>query len=154
MICDHCQTENIEGARACSNCGAALTLRPSLTSSAPSRSEAKLKYCRKCGVTNPADSSFCEECGADLSATRKANAVAGNRVQTTRAVGSTSGAWWLLPIFFTWMGGLIAWLVVKDRDPGKARSMLIVGIVLAVLWAILWVILVIVGAFSFNDINF
>ena len=39
-----------------------------------------------------------------------------------------SGAWWLLPIFFTWLGGLIAWLVNKDKDPRKAKSLLWWGI--------------------------
>ena len=32
-----------------------------------------------------------------------------------------SGAWWLLPIFMGWLGGLIAWLVNRDLDPDKAR---------------------------------
>ena len=153
MICGHCQAENVEGALACANCGAALTLQPSLTGSAVSRPETKEKYCRKCGATNPADSSFCESCGAGLSA-GKAEAGTGSRAQPIRAVGSTSGAWWLLPIFFTWLGGLIAWAVVRDKDPGKARSMLILGIVLAVLSVILTIILVMVGTFTFADINF
>jgi hypothetical protein len=39
-----------------------------------------------------------------------------------------SGAWWLLPIFMGWVGGLIAWLVNKDVDPKRARAMLITGI--------------------------
>jgi ribosomal protein L40E len=153
MICGHCQAENVAGALACANCGAALTLQPSLTGSAASRPETKEKYCRKCGVTNPADSSFCEACGAALSA-GKAEAVAGSRAQPARAVGSTSGAWWLLPILFGWLGGLIAWAVVRDKDPGKARTMLIVGIVLSVLGVILWTIMAMVGAFNFADINF
>jgi ribosomal protein L40E/uncharacterized membrane protein YeaQ/YmgE (transglycosylase-associated protein family) len=153
MICGHCQAENIEGALACSNCGAALALRPSLTGSAVSKAETKQKYCRKCGATNPADSSFCEECGADLSAAKKATATAGS-AQPARAVGSTSAAWWLLPIFFGWLGGLIAWAVVREKDPGKARTMLIVGIVLSVLGVILWTILLMVGAFNFADFNF
>jgi hypothetical protein len=52
-----------------------------------------------------------------------------------------NGAWWLLPIFMGWLGGLIAWLVNRDADPNKARAMLITGIaisvvgVLLVLWA-------------------
>jgi ribosomal protein L40E len=153
MICGHCQAENVEGTLACANCGAALTLQPSLTGSAVSRPETKQKHCRKCGAANPADSSFCEACGADLSAAKKA-ASTGSRAQPARAVGSTSGAWWLLPIFFGWLGGLIAWLAVKDKDPGKARSMLIVGIVLAVLSMILTIILVMVGAFNFADLNY
>lgn len=44
-----------------------------------------------------------------------------------------SGAWWLLPIFMGWLGGLIAWLVNKDVDPRMARAMLITGIVVSVL---------------------
>jgi ribosomal protein L40E len=153
MICGHCQAENIEGTLACSNCGAALALRPSLTGSAASKPETQQKYCRKCGAANPADSSFCEDCGADLSAVKKA-ASAGRGVQPARAVGGTSGAWWLLPIFFGWLGGLIAWAVVREKDPGKARAMLIVGIILSVLGVILWTILVMVGAFNFADFNF
>ena len=43
-----------------------------------------------------------------------------------------SGAWWLLPIFMGWLGGLIAWLVNKDVDPQRARAMLITGIVVTV----------------------
>lgn len=43
-----------------------------------------------------------------------------------------SGAWWLLPIFMGWLGGLIAWLINKDVDPQRARAMLILGVVLSV----------------------
>jgi hypothetical protein len=42
-----------------------------------------------------------------------------------------SGAWWVLPIVFGWLGGLIAWLVNKDVDRGKANAMLITGIVIS-----------------------
>jgi hypothetical protein len=48
-----------------------------------------------------------------------------------------SGAWWLLPIFMGWLGGLIAWLVNKDIDPQRARQMLITGIGVSVLLVIL-----------------
>jgi len=48
-----------------------------------------------------------------------------------------SGAWWLLPIFMGWLGGLIAWLVNKDVDPQRARSMLITGIVISVVLLVL-----------------
>jgi hypothetical protein len=44
-----------------------------------------------------------------------------------------SGAWWLLPIFMGWLGGLIAWLVNRDADPRKARAMLWTGIAVSVL---------------------
>lgn len=48
-----------------------------------------------------------------------------------------SGAWWLLPIFFGWLGGVIAWLVNKDADPQRARAMLITGIVVSVVLTLL-----------------
>jgi len=62
-----------------------------------------------------------------------------------RPAKPASGAWWLLPIFMGWLGGLIAWLVNKDQDPQTARSMLITGIVLSVVWFVIW--LVIAGSF-------
>jgi uncharacterized membrane protein YeaQ/YmgE (transglycosylase-associated protein family) len=48
-----------------------------------------------------------------------------------------SGAWWLLPIFMGWLGGLIAWLVNKDVDPSKARAMLITGIAISAVLVVL-----------------
>ncbi len=50
-----------------------------------------------------------------------------------------SGAWWLLPIFMGWVGGLIAWLVNKDADPKRARAMLITGIAVSAVLIILLV---------------
>ncbi len=38
-----------------------------------------------------------------------------------------------------WLGGLIAWLVNKDVDPQRARSMLITGIAISVVLVILLV---------------
>ena len=46
--------------------------------------------------------------------------------------GKPSAAWWLLPIFLSLLGGLIAWLGVKDRDPRMAKNCLILGIVFTV----------------------
>jgi hypothetical protein len=66
-------------------------------------------------------------------------------VVTAPTIQSVSGWWWLLPIFFLWLGGLIAWAVNKSKDPRKSKSMLVWGIVLTVIWMVLVVILVIVG---------
>lgn len=49
-----------------------------------------------------------------------------------------SGAWWLMPVFLTWVGGLVAWLVNKDKAPKRSKSMLIWGIVLTFLYPIIW----------------
>jgi hypothetical protein len=48
-----------------------------------------------------------------------------------RPARRVSGAWWLLPVFMGWLGGLIAWLVNKDVDPRRARQMLITGIAIS-----------------------
>jgi hypothetical protein len=39
-----------------------------------------------------------------------------------------SGFWWILPILFGLLGGLIAWGVNRQRDPGTARLMLFLGV--------------------------
>ena len=49
----------------------------------------------------------------------------------TRPARRVSGAWWLLPIFMGWLGGLIAWLVNREIDPRRARQMLITGIAIS-----------------------
>jgi hypothetical protein len=50
-----------------------------------------------------------------------------------------SGAWWLLPIFMGWLGGLIAWLVNKEIDQAKARAMLFTGIAISIA-LVIWVL--------------
>ena len=48
-----------------------------------------------------------------------------------------SAAYWLLPIFLSWIGGIIAWAVTKDKDPKMAKNMLILGLVLTVVYVII-----------------
>lgn len=40
-----------------------------------------------------------------------------------------SGWWWLLPFFLAWIGGLIAYFVLKDRNSKTAEHMLIFGVI-------------------------
>ncbi len=40
-----------------------------------------------------------------------------------------SNAWFLLPILFGVMGGILAYVVIRRNDPQKARNCLYVGIV-------------------------
>jgi hypothetical protein len=41
-----------------------------------------------------------------------------------------SSLWYLLPIFIGIIGGVIAWFVIKDDDPKKAKNCLYLGLVL------------------------
>ncbi|HVH14783.1 MAG TPA: hypothetical protein VNA15_03575 [Candidatus Angelobacter sp.] len=40
-----------------------------------------------------------------------------------------SAARYLVPLFFGILGGMIAWTVNKDKDPKRARNLLIFGLV-------------------------
>jgi hypothetical protein len=39
--------------------------------------------------------------------------------------------WWLLPILFGTIGGIIAWALTRGRDPRMARNMLVTGVALS-----------------------
>ena len=67
------------------------------------------------------DRVYCQPCANKLFVSKSEVQVAA----PAPTISPVSGAWWLLPIFFTWLGGLIAWAVTKARDPKKAKSMLI-----------------------------
>ncbi len=75
----------------------------------------------------------------------------------TPALQPVSGAWWLLvilPIFFggwNFIGGIIAWAVNRNKDPRKARSMLIWGILLTVIYIVLVIGIAILFAIGFLE---
>jgi hypothetical protein len=48
----------------------------------------------------------------------------------------TSWAWWILPVLFTWLGGLIGWYCLKEVAPHKAKWILLVGVIFTA-WNIL-----------------
>jgi hypothetical protein len=47
--------------------------------------------------------------------------------------GTLNPLWWLLPILFGFLGGLVAFLVNREADPRAARAMLLVGAGLSLL---------------------
>jgi len=42
----------------------------------------------------------------------------------------TKWLWWLLPIFLNIIGGVIGYFMLKDKDPGMAKNILLLGVVL------------------------
>jgi len=54
---------------------------------------------------------------------------------------SRSNTWFLLPIFFGMIGGIIAFFILRRDDPRKARNCLYVGIVFMVIGIILNIII-------------
>jgi len=43
-----------------------------------------------------------------------------------------SGAWYLLPIFFDVIGGIIMWIAVHQKDPSMGTKGIIVGIIMTI----------------------
>lgn len=63
-----------------------------------------------------------------------------------------SSLWFLLPIFFNVIGGIIAYFIIREDDPKKARNCLYLGIILAAIPVILLVIPMIIGMTLFPQI--
>jgi len=89
--------------------------------------EAKKKYCSNCGAEIDTRAKICPKCG----------------VEQAPLVEQVSDAWYLMPFFLGIIGGLIAWIVNKDRNPKKARNFLIFGAVWTVVCVILiWIVFI------------
>ena len=56
-----------------------------------------------------------------------------------------SGAWYLLPIFLSIIGGVIAYFVIKEDDPKKAKNCLYLGIALTAIPIAITIIMAVVG---------
>jgi heme/copper-type cytochrome/quinol oxidase subunit 2 len=56
-----------------------------------------------------------------------------------------SSLWFLLPIIFNIVGGIIVYFVIREDDPKKAKNCLYLGIILAVLPILLIVIPLLIG---------
>jgi len=143
--CPFCGTTNLPDSLFCVNCGKQITAKTTAA------------HCQYCGATNMIDSLFCVSCGKQISPkkvqapfTSPPQASIPQVAQPPASVSSpqvvvtsstkTSGAWWLLPLFFTWVGGVIAWLVVREKDKPKAKRLLIFGIAMVFVWIIIYVI--------------
>ena len=62
-----------------------------------------------------------------------------------------SSLWFLLPIFLNLIGGIIAYFVIKEDDPKKAKDCLYLGIILAAIPIVLFVIPILIGITLFPN---
>jgi heme/copper-type cytochrome/quinol oxidase subunit 2 len=60
-------------------------------------------------------------------------------------VRGRSSFWFLLPIIFNIIGGIIAYFVIKEDDPKKAKNCLYLGLILAAIPVLLIVVPILVG---------
>ena len=56
-----------------------------------------------------------------------------------------SSLWFLLPIFFSIIGGVIAYFIIKDDDPRKAKNCLLLGIILTAISFAIFVVPILIG---------
>jgi succinate dehydrogenase/fumarate reductase cytochrome b subunit len=56
-----------------------------------------------------------------------------------------SSFWFLLPIVFNVIGGIIVFFVIKEDDPKKAKNCLYLGIILAAIPVLLIVVPLLIG---------
>ena len=56
-----------------------------------------------------------------------------------------STLWFLLPIVFNILGGIIAYFVIREDDPKKARNCLLLGISIAAIPILLFIVPILVG---------
>jgi len=64
-----------------------------------------------------------------------------------------SNTWFLLPIFFGMIGGIIAFFILRKDDPHKARNCLYVGIVFMIIGIILNIVIAITVPDLDSDFN-
>lgn len=84
--------------------------------------ERKTKFCSNCGGEIDIKAKICPKCG----------------VEQPIVPGKVSNWWYLVPIFFGIIGGLIAWIANRDRNPKKAFRFLIIGIIIPIIWTIIY----------------
>ena len=56
-----------------------------------------------------------------------------------------SSLWFLLPIFFNVIGGVIAYFIIKDDDPRKAKNCLLLGIILTAISFAIFTVPILIG---------
>jgi predicted amidophosphoribosyltransferase len=86
-------------------------------------------FCAKCGNEETPDKNFCSKCGS---------ALASSSQEYSGSYKARKSRWWyLLPIFFSVIGGIIAYLILKDDDKPLAKNCLYLGIILTVVGFVL-----------------
>jgi hypothetical protein len=65
---------------------------------------------------------------------------AASRIPGPASPRPVSAAWWLLPILFGTIGGVVAWALTRGRDPRVAKNMLLTGIALSLVLLFIYMV--------------
>ena len=86
------------------------------------KKQTKNIFCTNCGNQFLDSSKFCTNCGKSS-----------DDISETNIQQPAGKIWYLLPLTLYWIGGIIAWAKIKNRNPKRARNCLIVGFLCSVL---------------------
>ena len=128
LFCPKCGSQTYQGAAFCVHCGSSLALATPLAGMPGAAPQAGI-FCPRCGEGNAAGSVFCNKCGAAI----QPGVQQAQTAPPQSAVKKNYFAYWLLPIFFALIGGIIAWSALRKENPSLARRILMLGVFITVL---------------------
>ena len=91
--------------------------------------KSKDTFCVKCGSNLELSNDFCIKCGTKKYSEQSTSTQNPSLTKTNQR----SPFWYLLPIFFGIIGGIIAYFILKNTDHKKAKRSLIIGIISLIL---------------------
>ena len=91
-------------------------------------------YCSSCGIEVTPDLKICPKCGNDL----QVKVISSSVVDYQRR--KRSRWWFLLPILFDIVGGVIAYFILKEDDKQLAKNCLWLGIILTSIGIVIGII--------------
>jgi len=98
-------------------------------------------FCGHCGAEIDDNHKFCPKCGKSVSKTEQQDEPikdnTGQSIQDKTQMELTtkrSNFWYILPIIFGVLGGVIAYFILRKTDPQKAKICLFVGIGISVIY--------------------
>ncbi|MGI0057136.1 MAG: hypothetical protein ACREAK_07150 [Nitrosarchaeum sp.] len=95
-----------------------------------------MAFCSKCGnELSSTDADVCTHCGRLVNEQLKSI-----MNKSTTATEPDSKWWYLVPIFFSIIGGLIVYFALRKDSPNIAKNCLIIGIVMLVIGILVYLI--------------
>lgn len=92
-----------------------------------------MPYCPMCGKAVEASYRFCPMCGAaqpSTPATLPLTAPQSGQTQLSVSTQKHTGLWYLVPLIFNIIGGIVGYLAIKRDNKPMANRLLIIGIVM------------------------
>lgn len=102
-------------------------------------------FCTTCGNQILDSAQFCTTCGKSPNTLSQTIISDNQQYSPPRKAGRI---WYLLPLLFGLLGGIIAWAVIRKRNSKRARNILILGVIAGILQYGWYGSLLMLGIFS------